>query len=85
MAQEANQKKVELYKPTSGRRTINDLGDSSKWSIGDVQEYGRVMKGVEERVGQLREIKAEHTVNVRQLESSMLRGAINLILFSISL
>ena len=57
LTQEANQRIGELYKPTSGRRTITDIGDTSKWGVGDVHEFGRIMKGVEESVSELKESK----------------------------
>lgn len=51
-----------------------DLGNSSKWALGDVNEYGRVLKTVEQRIETLREMRVTHKKAIRDLERTMLRG-----------
>ena len=55
-------------------KTQDDLGDSTKWSLGDVNEYGRVMKTVEQRVESLKEMRNAHRRTIRDVERTMLRG-----------
>ena len=55
-------------------KTQDDLGDSTKRSLGDVNEYGRVMKSVEQRVESLKELRNTHRRTVRDVERTMLRG-----------
>ena len=55
-------------------KTQDDLGDSTKWSLGDVNEYGRVMKTVEQRVESLKEMCNAHRRTIRDVERTMLRG-----------
>ena len=55
-------------------KTQDDLGDATKWSLGDVNEYGRVMKTVEQRVESLKELHNAHRRTIRDVERTMLRG-----------
>ena len=71
---EASQQKIILYEPTRSVKTQDDLGDSTKWSLGDVNEYGCVMKTVEQRVESLKEMRNAHRRTIRDVERTMLRG-----------
>lgn len=52
------------------------MGDPSKWAVGDVHEFARIMKRLEKDVVELQELKAEYLRSIRELESSMLRGKV---------
>lgn len=74
MADEVSKRRIEYGKPMKISRTKADLGDESKWLIGDVHEFARIMKGLEKEVAELNASKADHLKAIRELESSMLRG-----------
>lgn len=81
LAEEAKQKKAELYKPSRGVKNLADLPDSSQWALGDVVDYGRIMKTVERDIVELKELRSGHKKAIRDLERTALRSAIFILTF----
>lgn len=57
-----------------GPRGKADLGDRSKWSLGDVMAHGETMQLLQQDVRELKEQRDTLTRSVRRLESDMLKG-----------
>ncbi|KAK7691120.1 hypothetical protein QCA50_006223 [Cerrena zonata] len=75
LAAEAIQEKELIYQPSMTMKSPADLGNSLRWTLGDVTEYGRVMKTVERRIEALKETRAIQRKAVRDLERTMLRAS----------
>ena len=54
---------------------IWEIRPNGRW--GDVNEYGRVMKTVEQRVESLKELHNAHRRTIRDVERMMFRGKLS--------
>ncbi|KAI0784456.1 hypothetical protein C8Q75DRAFT_736064 [Abortiporus biennis] len=72
--QHSSQKRSQSYVATSGLRTAADLSDPTKWKIGDIPEYQRIMLGLENDISKLKDLRLAHMKAIRELESNMLRA-----------
>ena len=71
-----NQKREEFGKPAGGSWQKADLGDKSKWALGDLKQFGQVMLKLGEDLDELEKQREEVKQAVRELRSSMLKGMI---------
>ena len=78
LADEATKKRETYSKATKVTRTRADIGDTSKWAVADAHEFARVLKGLEKDIAELKSLKVQRQKLLRELESSMLRGAFQL-------
>jgi hypothetical protein len=66
-----------------GSRQKADLGDPSKWSLGDLSHFGKVLRQYE---GDLEELEAHREKQIqatRELHSNMLKGEVFSALFCV--
>lgn len=57
-------------------RTTFELGDSSKWALGDVREFSRLLHLLEKEFVDLKQIRAGYSKAIRELETAMLKGGL---------
>ncbi|KAJ7056555.1 hypothetical protein C8F01DRAFT_1257223 [Mycena amicta] len=74
LAQAATQKRLELSKSAGGSRRPSDLGDRSKWSLGDAVQFGQILRSYEQELEDLNETRAQFTKQIREFESNLLKG-----------
>ncbi|EAU85586.2 hypothetical protein CC1G_06299 [Coprinopsis cinerea okayama7 len=73
-AQQVNQKREEFGKSAGGSWQKADLGDKSKWALGDLKQFGQVMLKLGEDLDELEKQREEVKQAVRELRSSMLKA-----------
>lgn len=76
LAQEASRKRVELSQSAGGSRRKADLGDSTKWGLSDIIQFGQTMKQFEHDINQLQEQRNVQRQVLRELQSKLLKGAV---------
>lgn len=64
----------EHYKKSNVSRNMADLGDPSKWLLGDVAEFSRLLRLLEKEVGELKVVRASYSKAIRELETAMLKA-----------
>ncbi|KAJ7284651.1 hypothetical protein C8J57DRAFT_1670165 [Mycena rebaudengoi] len=74
LAQAASLKRVELGKSAGGSRRAVDLGDRSKWALGDVVQFGQTMRMFEQDLAQLKEERVQREKLLRELQSNLLKA-----------
>jgi nucleoporin NUP159 len=60
-----------------GSRRKADLGDPSKWSLGDLSHFGRVLLQYEADLEELEAYRDEQERAKRELHSGMLKGEVS--------
>lgn len=65
---------MELGKSDRGSRRKEDLGDVTKWGLGDLAQFGQVMKQYEGDIVQLKGGTSSQQQSLRELQSNMLKG-----------
>jgi len=67
--------KADDLKKTSGiTHQTPDLGDPRKWIFGDIEEYGRVLVGVQVDVKELKLQRMSLRKAMKELDSNILKG-----------
>ncbi|EGN99042.1 hypothetical protein SERLA73DRAFT_54886, partial [Serpula lacrymans var. lacrymans S7.3] len=74
LAEEAGKKKEELRKRSNHSFTKTDLVDPQKWTMGDVQQYGRVLAQLQDDVKNIKDQRILLKRTLRELESNMLKA-----------
>ena len=64
----------EHYKANNVSRAPSELGDQSKWGLGDVMEFSRLLHLLEKDLLELKQVRAGYTKAIRELETAMLKG-----------
>jgi nucleoporin NUP159 len=72
---------VELGKSAGGSRRAVDLGDRSKWALGDVVQFGQTVRMFEQDLAQLKEERAQREKLLRELQSNLLKGMSSFLAF----
>ena len=62
---------------SGGSRHKADLGDPSKWSLGDISHFGRVLLQYEADLEELEAHREKQEQAKRELHSGMLKGEIS--------
>ncbi|KAH7884574.1 hypothetical protein F5I97DRAFT_1812802 [Phlebopus sp. FC_14] len=73
-AAEASQKALDIKKTSGVAHHKLDLGETRKWVLGDVKEYGRILTDVQADVRALKEQRVLLRKSLRDLESNMLKA-----------
>ncbi|TFK27125.1 hypothetical protein FA15DRAFT_692647 [Coprinopsis marcescibilis] len=73
-ARQASAKLTELNKPAGGSWQREDLGDSKKWGLSDVKQFGQLMAKLSEDLDVLEDRRGQITQAVRELNSSLLKA-----------
>ena len=63
-----------MKKSAGGSWDRADLGDSGKWSFGDVKQFGQVLLKFSDDLTVLKDQREKVTQDIRDLHSSMLKG-----------
>ena len=63
-----------LGTPSSWTHTKQDLGDKSKWTFGDLETFGKLLKSLVKDVATAYEVKNELVPVMREIESNLLKG-----------
>ncbi|KAJ7678549.1 hypothetical protein B0H17DRAFT_1206784 [Mycena rosella] len=74
LAQAASQKRLELSKSAGGSRRAADLGNRTKWALGDVVQFGQAMRMYEQDLAELKEGRAQQQKQFRELQSNLLKA-----------
>lgn len=74
-AQQVLQRKQHLSKSAGGSWNRVDLGDSSKWSLGDLKQFGQVITKFADDLSALKESRDKMKDDIRELNGSLLKGA----------
>ncbi|KAF7317019.1 hypothetical protein HMN09_00436300 [Mycena chlorophos] len=74
LAQTANRKRMELGKSAGGSRRPSDLGDRSKWSLGDMTQFGQTMLAYERELDDLKETRSHWEIQLREVQSNLLKA-----------
>ncbi|EDR08724.1 uncharacterized protein LACBIDRAFT_294237 [Laccaria bicolor S238N-H82] len=72
-AQAVTQKRAELSKSAGGLRKKSDLSDSTKWNLGDANQFSQISLQYQEDLVFLKELKEQEMLALRELQSSMLK------------
>jgi len=56
-----------------------DLHDYDKWTLGDLVQFGKVMKQMENEITRLKELRAAQSFSIRELQGHMLKGISSLL------
>ncbi|RDB29456.1 hypothetical protein Hypma_014815 [Hypsizygus marmoreus] len=67
-------KSMEVTKSRGGSRRNADLGDSSKWALEDVVQFGQVLRQYEKDLEEMEESRASQKQTIREIQSSMLKA-----------
>ena len=65
---------MELNKSAGGSRGKADLGDGTKWNLGDVVKFGQVLQQYGQDLSTLQELRDAQYRALRELQSNMLKG-----------
>jgi nucleoporin NUP159 len=76
-AQEVSRKREAFSKSAGGSIHKADLGDASKWSLGDVRQFGQLLLKLDEDLQDLEKQRDGVKQTVKELTSSMLKGALS--------
>jgi nucleoporin NUP159 len=76
MVEETANKRSVLCKPYFGPQTLAHLRNSSKWSLGDVAQFGQIMIQFVEDISELEQRRDIQRDALKALESDMLRGVL---------
>ena len=63
-----------VSRPASPRHTKADLGDTTKWSMGDLDIFGKTLKSLESDILKLYEFRDTMKPLMREVESNLLKG-----------
>jgi nucleoporin NUP159 len=74
LAQQATENRLEFSKSAGGSRKKADLGDSTKWNLGDVVQFKQVLQQYEQDLSALKEARDTQSQALRELQSNMLKG-----------
>ncbi|KAF9000641.1 hypothetical protein BDQ17DRAFT_1426983 [Cyathus striatus] len=74
LAQAASSKRIELGKPAGGLPKKVDLGNTSKWTLSDVSQFGQVLRQYEKDLSELRNRREDLRQAVRDLQGTMLKA-----------
>ncbi|KAH9848407.1 hypothetical protein C2E23DRAFT_889067 [Lenzites betulinus] len=74
LAKRASARTTQLNKPGSGNKTVEDLGDPTKWILGDLAQFKEIMKEVGRELEKWEKEKATCITTIRELESDMLKA-----------
>ncbi|OBZ72331.1 hypothetical protein A0H81_07501 [Grifola frondosa] len=74
LALEASARKELLGRAGNGSRSRADLGDPTKWVVGDATQFAQIMKSVEKDIAVFETEKATYIGGICDLESNMLKG-----------
>ncbi|KAJ7116352.1 hypothetical protein C8R44DRAFT_792263 [Mycena epipterygia] len=74
LAQAASQKRLELSKSAGGSRRAADLGNRTKWALGDVVQFGQTMRLYEQDLADLKEERSQRQKLLRELQSNLLKA-----------
>ncbi|KZT06115.1 uncharacterized protein LAESUDRAFT_726338 [Laetiporus sulphureus 93-53] len=74
-AQDARNRCATLYRAHGGRHVVSDLGDSSKWAIGDSAQLEQIVRSVQHDLAILKEEKLACIAAIEQVEGSMLKAS----------
>ena len=66
-----------LGKPSSVAHTREDLKDRTKWSFGDLEAFGKLVKSIEKDVMAVYESNKDLVSVVREMESNLLKGCLS--------
>ena len=81
LAQRAKEKRLEFGKSNGGSRKKADLGDVTKWNLGDVVQFGQVLRQYEADLSTLKELRDAQYQALRELQSNMLKGMRYIVVF----
>jgi hypothetical protein len=76
MVEETANERATLCKPYFGPRTLAHLRDLSKWSLGDVAQFGQIMMQFVKDISELEQRRDIQRDALKVLESDMLRGGL---------
>lgn len=65
-----------------GSRHKADLGDASKWSLGDLSHFGKVLRQYEGDLEELEAHREKQMQTKRDLHSNMLKGEVSVSIVS---
>jgi nucleoporin NUP159 len=74
LAQQAIENRLEFSKSAGGSRKKADLGDSTKWNLGDVMQFRQVLQQYEQDLYALKGLRDTQFQALRELQSNMLKG-----------
>ena len=74
LVQRASEKRLELGTFVGGSRKKADLGDNTKWNLGDVVQFGQVLLQYEDDLVTLKALRDAQHRALRDLQSNMLKG-----------
>jgi len=63
-----------MSKSFGGSRRKEDLGDTTKWGLVDMVQFGQVLKTFEEDIQEMKEKKEELRAALRDLDKGMIKG-----------
>lgn len=74
MSQAATAMRTMMGKPSPWTHSRQDLGNKMKWTFGDLEAFGRLIKDLEKDVASAYALKNEFVPLIREIESNLLKG-----------
>lgn len=73
-ALKCTQKQKDYYQAKNIRRSTADLGDPTKFGVGDLDDFRRLLGALEKDILDLKQLRAGYSKALRELETAMLKG-----------